>query len=106
MEVLTAQAEVNPGMTIADLWIEAKILCPRLPAKSQFYQWLRICWIHDPQPRGGCKLPSKYTQRHLNRIVKLYQFKQQVGSLKAAQQKLLEEMKEQPELYFEDSNNG
>ena len=105
MEVLETRIETNPGMTIAEFWIESKILCPKLPSRSQFYEWMQIAWIHDPQPRGGCKIASKYTQRHLNRIVKLYQFKQEVGSLKAAQIKLFEEMKQNPELYFEEETN-
>jgi hypothetical protein len=105
MEVLTTEIEVNPEMTFLDLWVEAKILCPKLPVKSQFYEWLKIAWIHDPQPRGGCKIASKYTQRHLNRIAKLYEFKQQFGSLKAAQSMLFEEMKQNPELYFEEEIN-
>lgn len=99
-EIHTTKVEVNPLMTWIELWIEAKLLCPKLPAKSQFYQWLQAAWILDPQTRGGIRSAKKYTQTDLNRILKLYEFMQEHRSLKVAQGKLLEEIERNPENYF------
>jgi hypothetical protein len=100
MEAL--QAETNPGMSVAELWIELKIACQSAPSRSQFYEWLKACWITEPQQRGGVKQQHRYNQVHLNRLVRFHQLKETEGNLKAAQFALFEEMKQNPELYFED----
>ena len=99
MNAVETIVEVNPDMTFLDLWIEAKSLCPKLPAKSQFYEWLKAAWIHESQKRGGVKTRRIYTQTDLNRIVTLYQLMKTHGSLKAAQSALLSELKTNPTFY-------
>lgn len=99
MDAVETVVEVNPDMTFLDLWIEAKALCPKLPAKSQFYEWLKAAWIHESRKRGGVKRPQVYTQYDLNRIVTLYEKMTAFRSLKAAQDALLAEIENNPTFY-------
>lgn len=101
MEAL--QPETNPGMTLAELWIELKIACQSAPSRSQFYEWMKACWITEPQTRGGMKRSQRFSQVHLNRLVRFAHLKQATGTLKAAQQALLAEMKQNPQQYFEET---
>ena len=102
MEVLSVQVEVNPCMTFQELWEEANNLCPKLPYKSQFYEWMKICKISTNESRGGKKGARIFTSYHLNRIVKLYQLKEEHRSLKKAEKLLIEEMKANPDPYIKE----
>lgn len=91
---------VNLVFSIQELWAELKNVCPNAPSRTQFYQWLKATWCIDPQPRGGIKQAALFTEKHLNRLIRFAQFKQVQGTLKAAQEALLEEMKQNPEHYL------
>lgn len=100
MEVLTPDRIISPkGFSLPELWFELKTQCPDAPSRSQFYQWLRLAWIVEPQTRGGVKQRQVFTQEGLNRLTKFYELKVQLGSLEAAQQGLLDEIKNNPTFY-------
>jgi hypothetical protein len=92
--------EVNPQMTIDDLYLALKLTCPNAPSRSQFYEWLRLTWCNKPTPRGGKKLPKRYEQYHLNRLMCFAKLRDAYGSLKLAQSALEAEMTNNPTPYF------
>jgi hypothetical protein len=93
--------EINPEMTLSELQIELFIACGRMLGRSQFYEWLKAAWIVKPAKRGGIKLKQTFTQRHLNRLIKLSELMTQYSSLKVCQPHLFEAMKQAPEHYFD-----
>jgi len=101
MEVLTPQKIKQPQTyTIAELWVGLHQQCPDVaPKRTQFYEWLKHCWCAVPQPKGGIKTPALFTEVDLNRLTRFAQLKQLKGSLKAAQEALLSEIQNSPELY-------
>jgi hypothetical protein len=96
---LELEKEPNPEFSISDLWIELRIACGTVPARSQFYEWLKATWIVSPQPRGGLKTRQIYTQEDLNRLIKFHELKTQYGTLKATQDALLREIEANPTHY-------
>lgn len=102
MEVLTTTQEVNPQMTVDDLYWAFKLSCPNAPSRSQFYEWLKWTWCNDPSSKGGRKNRKFYGQHHLNRLVSFARLKDTFASLQLAQKSLLEELKRNPSFYFEE----
>jgi hypothetical protein len=97
-----SQIEINPNLSIADLQIELVIEKGRSPGRSQLYEWLKASWCIDPQPRGGVKQKAVFTQKHLNRLFKLYDLMQEYRNLAVAQKALFEAMKQAPHHYFDE----
>jgi hypothetical protein len=101
MEVMTVTVtEVNPEMTIDDLYLALKLSCPNAPSRTQFYVWLQLTWCNEPMPRGGKKLPKRYAQYHLNRLMCFAKLRDVYGSLTLAQSALEAEMTNNPAQYF------
>jgi hypothetical protein len=100
MEVLTPERIAQPkSFSLPELWFELKTQCPNAPSRSQFYQWLRLAWIVEPQPNGGRKHPQTFTQEDLNRLTRFYELKTELGCLKAAQHELLAEIENNPTFF-------
>jgi hypothetical protein len=100
MEVLTPERITVPKQfAITELWHEMQIQCGSAPSRSQFYEWLKWAYVVAPQTRGGKKHQQKYTQEDLKRLTKFYEFRAQLGSLKAAQDALLAEIENNPTFY-------
>jgi hypothetical protein len=100
MEVLTPQ-RITPlkSFTLPELWFELKTQCPSAPGRTQFYEWLQLAFIVEPQPRGGMKRPQTFTEGDLNRLVKFNELRTQLGCLKAAKEALKVEIINNPTFY-------
>jgi hypothetical protein len=105
MEVLVTVQEVNPQMTVEDLYFALKLSCPNAPSRSQFYEWLKLTGCNEPAKRGGKKTRKFYAQHHLNRLTSFARLRDAFDSLTLSQEALLQDMKRNPALYFEESIN-
>jgi hypothetical protein len=92
--------EVNPQMSVDDLYLALKLTCPNSPSRSQFYEWLRLTWCSTSQPRGGKKIRQSYGQHHLNRLICFAKLRDTYDSLSLAQSALEAEITNNPTPYF------
>jgi hypothetical protein len=97
--------EINPQMSVDDLYLALKLTCPNAPSRSQFYEWLKLTWCNDASRRGGKRSRQVYEQHHLNRLTSFARLRDTFASLAMAQKSLFEEMKRNPELYFEEQTD-
>jgi hypothetical protein len=100
MEVLPTDRISTPKtFSLPELWFELQVLCPHAPKRSQFYAWLVLAWIVEPEKKGGKKEQKTFTQEDLNRLLKFYELRIELKTLRAAQAALLIEIKNNPTFY-------